>query len=149
MGARGHRRKSDGAELSMSNLLSPGPKDSPDLRKQRRRGVYGRRPEDVEVDIEIGMDQTVTHSDDYRPRNFWMSATGLGGQFAHRLADDLQCMNEGEDQHLVSIEVFATAAVHETSDQIEGIRDVAQPNAVFRPQIAAPLYAGPHPENSG
>jgi len=58
-------------------------------------------------------------------------------------------MNESEHQHLVSIEVFAAATIHETSHQIEGVSDMAQPNAVFRPQIAAPLSEGLHRENSG
>jgi hypothetical protein len=80
---------------------------------------------------------------------FWMSPASPGGHLACRLANDLQCVNESENQHLVAIEIFAATALHETPDRIEGVGDMAQPNTVLTPQIAAPPCERPHRENCG
>ncbi len=78
-----------------------------------------------------------------------MSAASLVGHLACRLANNLQCVNESENQHLVAIEVFAAAALRETSDGNKRVGDMAEPNAVFIPQIEAPPCDGPHRESNG
>ena len=52
-----------GGEADGGNISSIRLEEGRDLSQQRRSGLNGRRPKDVEIDVEIGVTQAVTHPD--------------------------------------------------------------------------------------
>jgi hypothetical protein len=77
--------------------LSPREK-SVNLGQQLRNRFRGRRPQDVVIDIEIGVNQPMTHAGDECPRNLRMLlaefSTDLTRGFSHNLDGVKQCKRQ-------------------------------------------------------
>ena len=63
------------------------------------------------------MHQPVTHANDSRPRNMGVLFTRLRRDFAGGFAHDLDRMHQGEDEHVVLVQVRASASRDEPGDR--------------------------------
>jgi hypothetical protein len=66
--------------------------------------VSGRIPEDLSIQIEIGVHDPMPHGNDLSPRHFRMAFPQLNRQAVDRLADHGQVMKDRRRQDLVSEE---------------------------------------------
>jgi hypothetical protein len=59
------------------------------LGQEFRNRFRRRRPQDVVIDIEIGMNQSMTHTADERPRNLRVLVAKFGTDLTRGLSHDL------------------------------------------------------------
>jgi hypothetical protein len=76
-------------------------------------GLCGRRPKYVKIDVEIGVNQAMTHPDHGSPWNVRVLSSRLCADLARGLADDLERVDQGEGQHFVTVEVFPAPPLDE------------------------------------
>src|SRR6516165_4042063 len=105
--------------------------------RQRRSGLGDGGPEDVSIDIKIGVDQPVSHSDDQTPRHIGYLRTGLGGYLAPGFACDLDGAHQREEQHLICVKIAAFAILGETDRRVQRIGEMLQPNPITRIHIVS------------
>lgn len=53
-----------------------------------------RGPNNIQINFEVGMDQTITHSTDIEPGDGTVLGAEFGRYFARRLADNLELFNQ-------------------------------------------------------
>ena len=75
--------------------------DEVQIAEQRRdleaRGV----PDNIRIDVEIAVDQPVSHVSDCGPGNFWTCRTRILGDLAGSLSEDFNCAYDCEEEHLI------------------------------------------------
>jgi hypothetical protein len=61
----------------------------------------------VQIDIEVQMNQAISHGHDLRPGNLWISLLSFVSNASRRFADYLDAFDEAEGPHKVVIQIVA------------------------------------------
>jgi hypothetical protein len=104
--------------------------------EQLREVLGDRLPEDVEVDVEVVVDESVAHAGGGAPRDLGHRCAALGADAFGGLADDLDELGQREPEQLVVVEVAALLALAVADGLGHGLSEVTQPDAVVRPHRA-------------
>ena len=94
----------------LSGLLLEG---AFDLDSQGWQSINACLPEDVEVDVKIGMLKTISYPDDIPTGYIAVVSFCLFAQLPCSLADDLDCLDQGPCQLAIGFELFALATACE------------------------------------
>jgi hypothetical protein len=64
-------------------------------------------PEHIEIDVEVNVDQTVTHADDVGPRNCWQLYPCRLRYLLGGFANDLDSFYQPQHKHPIAAEIGA------------------------------------------
>lgn len=78
--------------------------DPGNLLSQMRDLIGGGGPDDLQVEVEIGVNDSVADGNDLAPGHFGVAVAEFGGQAVDGLANDGQMMEDGGRQDLISDE---------------------------------------------
>jgi len=101
------------------------------LVSQLGQRIACRRPEDVAIDVKVGMREPIPHAYDGGPRNLGQQSAPFGRDLSRRLAHDLDGTNERKQQHFIAIEVGAIAPPCEAQRRVDRVEHVLQPYKII------------------
>ena len=81
-----------------------------------------RGPNNIQINFEVSMDQTITHSTDIQPGDGTVLGAEFGRYFARRLADNLKLFNQRKNQHAIPVQVSAPHSL----DKLQRLRRCIQ-----------------------
>jgi hypothetical protein len=102
-----------------------------------------RAPENIQVDVKLGMHKPVPHSDDRIPWNVLELSAGSWGNPKCGFADDLDCFDERQHQHPAIIQVRAGPSSGKCNGLLCCIKHVPQTNGII-PEHTALLLLPAH-----
>ena len=70
-------------------------------------------PEHIKIDVEIGVDETVAHTDDVRPRDRRQLFSSILGYLIGGFTNDLYGFDQRENKHFIFIEIVSRSTVGE------------------------------------
>ena len=105
-------------------------------------------PQHIVVNVEVGVDKTIAHSDNGCPANTGYRITGRLRNFSSSFTNHRDRMGKCKAQHRVSVKLFASAPGAENQRQLGGLEHVLKPYHVFfsEQHIALRLRASRHHE---
>src|SRR5439155_22728311 len=113
------------------------------------RGSSHRGPQNIVVDVMVGVDQPISHSHDGVPRHSGQLPSTRWAYLVSCFPNNFECSHQGEEQHLVGIEIGALPTLDKAECGIECVDDVTHSNQVIRTHIALRLRERPDRESSG
>ena len=87
-------------------------------------------PDNIKVDVEIGVQQAVSHIDDLVPRNFRLFGSGIRIYLIRCLSDDLECLYQHPHQLSIVIQILAATLTNKVPGLTRGIQHVPDPYLV-------------------
>src|SRR5215472_10592053 len=134
--------------VAVTGASSRGENDR-QLLQQLRSSFRDRGPEDVPVDVEIGVHQPVSHSNDRGPWQIGQLSARVGGDLICGFSRDLDSADQCKQKHLIRIEIGAPASAGEADRRVQRISKVLQSDPVTRVHTAPRPRVTPRRENSG
>lgn len=126
------------ALLWRADIESWGSADSPLLvepllepNDQTGEFIANRSPYDLGIDIEVPMNEVVTHPYHGSPRYLGEHNAGRFGYLACRFSDDLQCPHNGEKQHTIGSKIVASATTGKLYCCLGCFKHVTEPDFVL------------------
>jgi hypothetical protein len=101
------------------------------------------------VDVEVSVDQSVSHRDDRRLMDRRRGGPHLGAQFGRRFANDFDRPDERDTQHQIGVEIVAPPPVPKTAGGLGGLDHMADSKGVVRPHTELRLSVRPPRGNGG
>ena len=93
---------------------------------QSRKVTLDRFPYQAQVDVEVGMYESMTHANDFSPRDVRMPLPRFGAQAGRRFSDDLHRFENGELTAPVLRELGVRQSVREAYSVTGGDKHVQQ-----------------------
>jgi hypothetical protein len=97
------------------------------------------RPENGSIDVEIGVNETMAHTDDLVPGDAGHLCPGVRTQLGRRLPDDLDSLNQCPLELAILIEVLTAAMLHKADGLSRCIEHMPKPYLVILPHTAPRL----------
>jgi hypothetical protein len=102
---------------------------------EQAREVFGHRlPQDIEVDVEVVVDEAVTHASGSGPGDSGFGGPQFGADLLGSFADDLDEFGNGESQQLVTVEVCPLSPCAVRNRFGRSLGGVPQADLVVRPR---------------
>ena len=107
---------------------------------QQKRGQIVRHdlPNDVVVDIVVAVNQTVSQTDDRRPRNTRSAGLFLLRNAAGRFTDDLEQSDDRKSQEAIGIQIAPVTSLHEFDHFVRMVPHLAQAHRRITPRQTGP-----------
>ena len=114
-------------------------KDALQLFDQRRKVALNDRPQNVEVDDIVSMNDPMACSNDLGPRDFLSGSTPVLTHAARGFTDDLNEPDQRQVQHAILIEITTVPATGHLDRFAGVVLHVTQPHGVIMPRHTRPL----------